>query len=487
MKNKHAIKMLLVVLFAWQMSNSYSQANDRTTLRDKLEFRYIATPTATTYVTLDNASIFSGTEAGAFWTNTNMRGGQGLVRALLKTSQNGGDATVQYYAARIIGIVNKPVIVYLYDDTAGSLSNAAVNNWSMCLDDPNAAVRKAWPCASNQSTSDDANQAWARCMGQTVPARQDGQYAGYMHMGAHYMNRQGLPWTKGTFVHELVHTQDRSDMRLHLFWVNGANYMYGSDGTHYDVEAVPNRAMTYMEGIANTITLLYSGSDANFYFNWFSRNDNMMVEINPNPPGTGAGAPRCEVAVAPSADAWLYNQIVRSGATERGRARSGAYGLFRVRDLQPKFIAHNEFIIALIFSEYSRHISLNKFMQALRASNNQLFRVSASGIATLFKNMCEAGLAPGETLTSVSASGITGPKKYLLPLAYADYFTAYRATSKSQFSEIFENMLPQGWIDLYWDTEKDNVRTRVPMPATPQWSNVTDIAIALGINQSVPD
>ncbi|MCB0374605.1 MAG: hypothetical protein KDD04_01670 [Sinomicrobium sp.] len=488
MKNVKAIKTLLTLalVILYTVSSYADEYTDRTTLRDKLEFRYVANPSATTYVTLDNTQIFSGTETGAFWTNSNMRRAQELVRALLRDNQNGGDATVQHYAARMIGVLNKTVRVYLYDDIA-ALTSAASTNWRMCLDNPSAANPKVWPCANNQSLVDDRNQEYARCMGQTVPARLDGTYAGYMHLGAHHMNSKGLSWTKGTFIHELVHTQDRSDMRLHLFWVNGANYMYGRDRTHYDIEAVPNMAMTYKEGIANTITLLYNGGRANFYFDWFSRNGNLMVEKNPNPQGTGAGTGRCVVAVNPSADAWLYNQIRTSGATEVGTAQGGTYGLFRVRDLEPKFIVHNEFILSLIFSEYTRHISFNKFMQALGASNSQLWRVSASGVAILFENMCRVGLPDGVSVDDLNRMSVAGPQKYFLPLAYADYFTGYRATSKNQFKAIFENMLPQAWVDAYWDNARQTVRTAVPMPATPQWSNLTDIAIALGITQSTPD
>lgn len=489
MKNTHPIKILLALTFLMlHAMNSYANAaSDRTILRDKLKFYYIANPNNTTSVLLNNTRIFDGTETGAFWTNNNMRRAQALVRALLRDRQNGGDTRLQSLAARIIKIINKPVIVYLYDDVA-ALTAMARTNWSMCLDNPSAANPKVWPCANNQSSSDDWDQNIARCMGRPVPARSDDRWAGFMHLGAHHLNANQLSWTKGTFIHELVHTQDLSDSRMHLFWVNGSNYRYGLDGTHFTTEAVPNMAMTYKEGIANTITLLYEGNVALQRFNWFSNNSNLWVEINPNPVNTGPGSVhRCLDATTPSNDAWLYNQIIASGIAEQRRNTAGTYAAFRIRDLQPKFIVHNEFILALIFSEYARHISLNKFMEALQTSNNNLWRVSASGVAVLFENMCTVGLPVGETLGSVSASGLTGPKNYLLPLAFADYFTAYRATNKNEFKAIFENMLPQGWIDLYWDSARTTVRTAVPITATPQWGDLTSIAIALGITQSIPD
>jgi hypothetical protein len=99
--------------------------------------------------------------------------------------------------------------------------------------------------------------------------------------------------------------------------------------------------------------------------------------------------------------------------------------------------------------------------------------------------MCTAGLSLGQTLVSVSQSGRNEPKKYLLPLAFADYFTSYKSTTKADFSAVFENMLPSGWIDLYWATEKDHVRNAVPI-TTPEWKDLTDIAITLGITMSEP-
>jgi hypothetical protein len=70
-------------------------------------------------------------------------------------------------------------------------------------------------------------------------------------------------------------------------------------------------------------------------------------------------------------------------------------------------------------------------------------------------------------------------------LAFADYFTSYKSTTKADFSAVFENMLPSGWIDLYWATEKDHVRNAVPI-TTPEWKDLTDIAITLGITMSEP-
>ncbi|AHM59355.1 hypothetical protein D770_05440 [Flammeovirgaceae bacterium 311] len=485
---KHILHLLIVCYIgALFPLAAWSQSSDRAILKDKLYFYYVPQPNDASAgkVILNNEQIFNGNETGSFWTNPNMAESQALVRGLLRDQSGGGEPLLQEYASQIVQIVNKPVLVYLYDDMT-PLNQTAKNKWKMCPDDTESPIFRAWPCANNQTIVDDAVIELERCLGNTPPARLDGKMAGYMHMGAYHMRRHGIGWTKGTFIHELVHTQDFSDSRVHLFWVNGRRLRYGADQKHFIDEAVPNRAMTYKEGIANTITLLYQNSDANSRFEWFKNNHGMRVEINPHPVGSGAGNLHpCTVASSPSEDAWLYNLIINAGATEQGRSADNAYAFFKVRDLPARFIIHNEFVLALIFSEYVHHINFRNFINSLKASNNNLLRVSGSGTAMLFENMCYAGLPEGETLASVSASGVGGRRTYLLPLAYADYFTAFRSSNKNEFKELFENMLPDSWIDLYWDTAKDQVRGSVSM-ANIQRSDLTSIAIALGVNSSQP-
>lgn len=482
----------LVVCFLFIL-NSTAQ-NDRSILKDKFRFIYVANPNNNNSIILNNDQIYNGNETGSFWTNNNMVRGQALVRAILRDNGNGGDQSLQYLAAKIVKIIDKPVLVYLYDDTSVTLTSASIQNWGLCADDPSSANPKAWPCAINQSLADDFSQNIASCLGNADPGRADNNWAGYMHLGAHHLNRSPVVWTKNTFIHELVHTQDRSDNRMHMFWVNGSRFRYGLDDNHYGIEAVPNLAMTYTEGIANTITLLYDGAKSTEMFNWFRDNEALLVELNPNPQGTGPGAVHpCLDVTHPSPDAWLYN-VMRSEGEREDRiinyptpTSTSRYAIFGIRDVAPKFIVHNEFILAMIFSEYAQHISLGRFISALRYSNDQLFRVCASGTALLFENMCIEGIPPGETLGSLSQSqsGVT-EKKYLLPLAYADYFTSYRSQSKADFEAIFENALPQGWIDLYWDTAKTTVRNAVPLN-NPKRVDLTDIAIALGITTSSID
>jgi len=459
---------------------------DREYLQSKLSFRYVNVPNTTSQNPdiLDNAAIAGGTESGTFWTSGSVAGLQGLVRSLLREPGHGGDANLQYVVAGVVRILDKPVMILLLNDTGPRLTQAAMDHWDAC-DDGNG---RAWPCASNSSTSDDQRERCAQVNHQTAPVRQDATWAGQMTLGQTAFNGGTAGSPVGTFVHELVHTQDRSDRRPHMFLVSKKEYNYGSDGTHYDVEAVPNLTATYQEGIANAVMMTVDYAEAKRSFDWFAKNGVMMVEKTALPPGTGAGAGPCWSAVTvPSADIWLYNQLQAAHIREVTRTPNPypTYAYFRVRDLTPRFIVHNENIIALTFSEYARHLGLPKFLAALKTNDATLFRVSTSPIAQLYNTLCRAGL-DGRPLSSVMGVNEAGPKPYLIPLAYADYFTAYRSQTKADYKAIFEDMLPQEWVDLYWDGYKDLVRRAVPIDAThaPTFGNLTDISIALGVNAS---
>jgi len=460
---------------------------DRAYLRDKLSFRYVNRPniTAQSPEILDNAAIYAGTESGAFWSSTQVPGLQGLVRSLLGDARHGGDGTLQFYAARIVKILDRPVMVMLLNDTT-PLTPAAMNKWDAC-DDGNG---RAWPCASNMSTADDARENCARALNEPVPARRDGRWAGQMTLGQTVFASGAGGRATSTFIHELVHTQDRSDRRAHMFWLSGRSYHYGSDGTHFGVEAVPNLAATYQEGIANTLRLMVDSDRARRMFGWFANNDVVYVEKVP-PSTSGSSAQPCWTTVtAPSADIWLYSQLRAAGAREITRSPNPnpGYAYFQIRSIPPRFIIHNEYILALTFSEYARHLGIGKFLRALQTNDATLFRVSTSPIAQLFNTLCRAGLE-GRSLSSVQGVSDAGPKPYMIPLAYADFFTGYQSRSKADFASIFEGMLDGDWVDLYWDSYKDEVRAAVPIAATrtPEFGDLTNIAMALGVRESRPE
>jgi hypothetical protein len=467
-----------------------ARADDASYLRERISFRYVDTPNtiATIPQILDNTAVAAGNETGLFAAATAIPGLKGIVRALLKAPGQGGDANLQFVAAQILKIQDKPVIIMLLNDTGTALTSAAFDQWDAC---DNGSGR-AWPCAFNMDTSDDAREACARGRGATPPARRT-FWAGQMALGQTVFNSDP-GWATSTFIHELVHTQDRSDGRAHMFWVSNRSYHYGADGTHYGVEAVPNLAATYQEGIANTLRLVVNQARRQEMFTWFANNDVVYVEKALVPPGTGPGTtlPCYTTVTTPSPDVWLYNQLQAAGAHEihpsGGDPAGPGYAYYRIRDIPPRFIVHNEYILALTFSEYARHLGLTKFMRALKTNDATLFRVSTSPIAQLFGTLCTIGL-DGRPLSAVTGVSEAGAKPYVIPLAYADYFTGYRSATKADYAAIFEGMLRPEWINLYWDNWKDEVRAAAPISASrpPQFDDLTSIAIALGVNSSTAE
>lgn len=465
------LSIVLVVSALLWADTARSSDENRQVLRDRIEFWYVAdgrtTPPPAPEI-LDNAAIATGTETGAFWSNARIGGLHGLVRSLLRDPGHGGDELLQHFVRQTIDITPGAgrVRVVMFDDvTQTMLPRSTVEaNWEGC---PQANGRM-WPCAMRYGP-------------ESTPI-------GTMWLGAHYFATTDQA-KLGTFLHELMHTQDGTDGRAHLFSLADRTFRYGADDTHWDVELVPNRAMTYTEGIANAIQLMYHGSASRYYFNLVANNIFLWVERAEPPAGSG---------IHP--DAWLHRQLTAAGVTPdtvpaevRNQLPSelvDQYHAYRIHNLPPRFVLHNEYILALIISEYTRYVDPIRFFNGIRETNDALFQASGSGLAVLFDVLCHAGLPAGTTLADVSRASYAGQQSHMLPLAYADYFTGFRSASKAEFSELFENLLPQGWIDLYWDIHRDTARATVQAPSATYAArddDLTSLAMALGLNQSQPD
>lgn len=485
---RRAAILVLLALAAVARTAAADQDADRLYLMSHLSFRYVANPNdlSSSPEILSNPIVGGGVENEVFWKNARLKGLQGLVRALFRKPGNGGDGNLQFVVSRVLRILDKPVLVTMVDDVTAPMNDTAMNQWDACSDKHG----HAWPCASNASTQDDQREQCAQKLHTAVPGRRDATWAGTMTLGQKDFDLGNAGSVIGTFVHELVHTQDRSDRREHMFYVSKTEYSYGADGTHFWVEAMPNLAATYQEGIANAVMLTVDSHQRDYFYNWFARNDAVLVEKSLIPPGTGSGEEPCwTVLTSPSPDIWLYNQLQAAHVKELapGNAPAG-YASYRIRDLPPRFLAHNEIIFSLIFSEYARHMGLPKFLAALKANDATIFRVSTSPVAKLYNTLCTAGL-DGRPLSSVTGVSETGPKPYMLPLAYADYFTSYKSQTKEQYAAMFEGMLPEAWVNLYWDDYMTEVRAAVPLTDTTprRFDQLTDIAIALGVNSSSGD
>ena len=152
-------------------TSAFAADTDQKYLRNKISFRYVDQPNnlAVAPEILDNIGITQGTERGTFWASSQVPKLQGMVRALLREPGKGGDSNLQYVPARIIGVLDKPVVILLINDTAAALTSAAFSQWEACDD----GAGHAWPCAYNMATMDDSRAECAKSLGKAAPARRD--------------------------------------------------------------------------------------------------------------------------------------------------------------------------------------------------------------------------------------------------------------------------------------------------------------------------
>jgi hypothetical protein len=479
-------KYIVLLLICFMSKNIWAQGMSQEPhqyIADKLGFRYYANPTTVaTANAIDNSAVRSGTETGTFWADGNMTFLHQLLRALLKPANNGGDATLQHYVVELLKINNKKILVHLWNDQAPLTSSSILASGKPCLSDS-----YVWPCASHYTS----NANWG----------------GYMHLGATHAVRydnantsdatkNGLKWLKDTFLHELMHTQDKTLQLGNSFIVLGQQYRYGADDEHYGIEIIPNQRLAYMEAIANVAPMYYNFKSFEDSFRKFVNNGYLAVEVTA--PSNWVRRLNQLFGLGYNNNVWMYDQIrnhpnnVGNGAA----SRDPNYRLYRVQNLPAEFIVHNEMIMAMMFTMTSMHIAdIDPFISATKTFNVQITaNQNKDPFALLTEILANKLLLNGETIAhvkqelsdrnySISPSDDV-PYAFILPLAYSDYFTAYASTTKTQFKALFNNEMNTDLIDIYWDYFRTRVRTNVPIRSGRTWSDMTSIAMQCGVNQS---
>jgi hypothetical protein len=442
---------------------------DRNYIRNKLTFFFVANPNAAGAAasTVDVDAVLKSTGTTAFYTSATLAKFRDMIKALVGAGPvaNAGDLDIlQQVVASTLKITGKPIGVYLIDDSGAKVTNQAnQDKFGICLDD--STNRQAWPCASAYTEDDRDKHAWG----------------GNLTLGSwHFKNSAqfaALQDCIATSCHELMHTQDLSDMRLHIF---GA-FMYGNDQTHYDVEATPDMALTYMEGIANFAAYWYNSNAFREANEWFTANGYLLVE-KVVPPGEKAP------------ELLLYKELQKAGISEISPAPANYsaniranYAFYKIRSLPAKVIVQNEQIVSLALHTHAFYTSFDNVMAAIKDINPSTYRTSSSAWAAVIGRLCTRALPPGRTVAQLGRAEYKEPKKYFLPLAICDYYTSFRSTNKSEFKAVFEDwptIVP--WVDAYWDSgARDDVKHAVKVNA-PKVGDVTDMAIALGITSSSP-
>lgn len=481
MKTYRKIILVLLVLIG---VNSFGQS-DTETIRGLLRFTYFPEPTEDRRFPIVNNSVSSGTETGRFWEDSGINDLQNFVRAVLKDPSSGGDASLQHSIAEVLKLNNRKILIYLWKDSNSIPRSQYAHRLKPCVSDydssESATDLHVWPCAAYISREQDRN------------------WGGYVHVGQHYATAKGYAKLKATFIHEFMHTQDPVSGLNERFTVMNHLYRYGHDGTHFFVEAVPNKRQAYKEGIANVLSILFDNDDLQRYLSWFANNGSIMVERE---------VPHDFFRVfrrimGYSDDVWLYNQISAvHGAGVQHPSRSG-YVTYPVRDLNPEFIVHNEMVTAMALGLTSLHVrDIDPFIWAVKKVNTQIRGNQQQDPFALIVNKFALGLTSrGDSLSEIQnqlqSTGVQDQPYYpVLPLAYFDFFTGYGASSKSEFNAMFSGELDNTLLDIYWDYFKDRVRT-VSIPPIPNssgnsrsqqsriWDNLTDVSIQCGVNQSL--
>jgi hypothetical protein len=462
------MKKYLYFFLLLSLSQSvYSEMTDREYILAKLRVFYIPSPNSagspSIYRIQLNTIINSPNIFGTTGNNNMDRSAEFLMQ-LFKPVSQGGMPDLQRFTANILRLNRKLVYIYFINDNNQTITPQAETSLDLCV----SADRHAWPCASHFSN----------------PPQSD-SISGVIKMGEYYFRTNGITIGRRTYLHELMHTQDASDRREHIWYsaLSNQTFSYGSDNVHYYVELTPNITATYQEGIANAFTYLYSSAEKNSTISWFAENGECIVET-----ARPANIP---------ASVWLYSLI--SATTPPGSGRTptsprynqsivNSYKVYRLAELHSKFILQNEKIVGIIAAEYSEKVGFSKFIQALLNTNRNVTNVSTSPIARLIENFCLTALPDGLTVRDVT--GVSRAQMpYLYPLALIDYFTYYRTQNRDAFRALFENLLPETWVDLYWTAGKDitrgaarfNMTNGQPSGIQPVNDHISFIAKALGV------
>jgi hypothetical protein len=452
-----AILVLSVFMWVFSYAAIADAAADRAYILSKLKFYYVANPNTSATATLLSLSSSASDARDVFGGNAMMDSMKVFLKGILNDRAHGGDEIMQFAVKEILNIRGKDIAMFMYND-AVQFNTFAANTFVNCLEGG-----YVWPCASSSATVSST-----------------GGYYGKIHLGRYFLSAVSRADVRWVFLHELTHTQDMSDFPWHTFYVNSNPYKYGADNTHFFHEAIPSMTMAFKEGIANAFAYQFqrpTSSTAPDLGSWYTPTRDVIVEtVVPTAAPTPGASP----------DIWLYAQLQAAHITPY--KTSGNYAYYHLSQLTPRFRVHNEMIIANIISAYMFNISFQRVARAFKTYNigpNSVFSGNGN-LQTLMTVLCQAGLPESMQAQSFpSCANFPDRKEYLLPLAYADYFTSFSSTSLSDFNQLFDNGLNSELIQCYWNN-RTAVRAAATAASVHNFTQAsTEIAIALGINSSV--
>ena len=379
-----------------------ASADDRDYLQGKLAFRYVHQPntTSSTPEVLDNAAVAAGTETGTFWSNTQVPGCTASCARSWKPAGRGGDGHLQFVAAQIIKILDKPVIIMLLNDVGTPLTTAAFSQWDACDNGSGRAGRAppTWTRATTRGRTARAPPGTPRARAPHGVGGTDGPRQTV------FVSDPG--WATSTFIHELVHTQDRSDRRAHVLGEQPRLSLRRGRNA-FGVEAVPNLAATYPEGSRTRSPRRERAAahgDVQLVLEQRRRREGARSSRHGSrlhgscytvvtAPSPTSGCTTSSARRAPGAD--RDREPARRATPTTGSGPAGA--LHRAQRVHP--------VPDLGVRAAPGAL---RFMQALKANDATLFRVSTSPVAQLYSTLCSIGLE-GRPLSSVVGVNEAGP------------------------------------------------------------------------------
>lgn len=354
------------------------------------------------------------------------------IQVLMNPSKNEEDKLFQKVIRKILELRGKKTNLYLVNDKIPIKSTDNLNPILKTRFSDNGTI---WPHAFIFKQEQSGCNCW-----------------GSVFIGTTESNKLSPTHIRELLAHELFHTQDLTNGRVNL--IGGHQFQYGNGG-HADIEVLPLPDVALKEAIGTSLGFLFNEAHFKFYNDsWFASYPNFIVEIK-KPAGFKGQ--------------WMYEELVKLNVKPDKIVMNGLkieYALFNIKKLPPRMIIKNEVVLSMILYQYLKYGGVDRLMLALYKRNiwgsvgfehfSDLFlELSAQGLPTTVIDLARKETIPVTKDEAIDLIRLRTKKHafhklYLLPLAYADYYTNFNAKTAVQFSKMFDDKIPIDWINEYW-------------------------------------
>lgn len=414
-------------------------------LKQKFKIFYIGTTSmassAFTMHEISPQTIHDNTDGVLFGRggNNRMSNSARLLLSIFKDRQAGGNALLQDWLYNLIKIKDKLISIYFINDALAPVPLNFISTYT-AFDTlrENGGVR-IWP------------GTWAP---------QNSSEAGSINLGEYHFS-SSLNVLQLTLLELVTSLQVGSYRTLHPN--GGFSFVAPSlvNTRFYCFTAMMDRRFVTDQGISHAISSTFDTAYQRFLYKWFVR-PSMALQRQPVP-GTFTSS---------NAQYWLYESIGFPGlgtsltsfpTSSVGISASRNYGWLNFSGLSSRennvenYKIRNEISQALIYNSFMQILSLSKFLDAVKQTNQQYTPVGSRTKYTLMlENMCKTAM--GSFTPAQLVSHPVSDKRYLLPIAMVHLLT----NKNSEFNyEKFTNSVgsdfPVEIFNLYTNEIKQAV------------------------------